>query len=294
MNEKIVCVYHKNCTDGTTAAAVLLKKFQDCKLFPFEHKYKQGDFEQFLKEIDANTVVYIVDFSFPEEDSQKIIKKAKKVVNIDHHIGIYETLKKLASRYENFEYIFDNNMSGASLTWKYFYGEPIPELIKFVEDKDIWKWEYGDKTKDINSFLFMYTNKPEEVKEFIDKNLENLLEKGKVISEYTDYLINFFVEKAKPTILNIDKYKVKAFNTGLFQSEIGNILSKQLGEAVALFNINGDFVKISFRSCEGQNPTALELAKKLGGGGHKHAAGAGIYLHQFCNIIEFGGENGSL
>ncbi|NPA53518.1 MAG: phosphoesterase [Aquificae bacterium] len=292
MNEKVLCVYHKNCTDGTTAAAVLLKKFPDCKLFPFEHKYKEEDFKALLDEIDQNTVVYIVDFAFPEKDSEKIIKKAKKVVNIDHHIGAYETLKKLSSRYENFEFVFDNNMSGASLAYKYFFGEPIPKLVKLVEDKDIWKWEFKDETKDANSFLMVFTNQPEKIKELIDRELSGLLEKGKVISEYTDYLINFFVEKAKPTIIKIGDHKVKAFNTGLFQSEIGNILSQKYGEAVALFNISGDFVKFSFRSIEGQSPTALELAKKLGGGGHKHAAGAGIYLHQFCNIIEFGGENG--
>ncbi len=291
MEEKVVCVYHKNCTDGTTAAAILLKKFPNCKLFPFEHKYKDEDFQNLLNEIDQKTTVYIVDFAFPQEDMEKILKKAKKVVVIDHHIGVYEPLKQLASRYPNLEYVFDNNRSGASLTWLYFFGEPIPELVKLVEDKDIWTWKYGDKTKYVNAFLFMYTNQPEKVKEMLEEDVDKLLEKGKIISEYTDYIIETFVEKAKPTYLRIGEYLVKGYNAGLFQSEIGNILSSKLGEPVALFNISGDFVKISFRSCEGQKPTALELAKKLGGGGHKHAAGAGIPIQKFCNMIQLGGEN---
>ncbi len=291
MEEKVVCVYHKNCTDGTTAAAILLKKFPNCKLFPFEHKYKDEDFQNLLNEIDQKTTVYIVDFAFPQEDMEKILKKAKKVVVIDHHIGVYEPLKQLASRYQNLEYVFDNNRSGASLTWLYFFGEPIPELVKLVEDKDIWTWKYGDKTKYVNAFLFMYTNQPEKVKEMLEEDVDKLLEKGKIISEYTDYIIETFVEKAKPTYLRIGEYLVKGYNAGLFQSEIGNILSSKLGEPVALFNISGDFVKISFRSCEGQKPTALELAKKLGGGGHKHAAGAGIPIQKFCNMIQLGGEN---
>ncbi len=291
MEEKVVCVYHKNCTDGTTAAAILLKKFPNCKLFPFEHKYKDEDFQNLLNEIDQKTTVYIVDFAFPQEDMEKILKKAKKVVVIDHHIGVYEPLKQLASRYQNLEYVFDNNRSGASLTWFYFFGEPIPELVRLVEDKDIWTWKYGDKTKYVNAFLFMYTNQPEKVKEMLEEDVDELLEKGKIISEYTDYIIETFVEKAKPTYLRIGEYLVKGYNAGLFQSEIGNILSSKLGEPVALFNISGDFVKISFRSCEGQKPTALELAKKLGGGGHKHAAGAGIPIQKFCNMIQLGGEN---
>jgi len=286
---KIICIYHKNCNDGTTAAAVLLKKFPDCKLFPLGHNYKEEDFQQIIEEIDRDTTVYVVDFSLKPEDTKKILQKAKKVINIDHHIGVKEQLENIDREYENFEFVFDNNMSGASLTWKYLFGEPIPLLIKLVEDKDIWKWEFGDKTKYVNDYIFMFTNQPEKVKKLIEENIEDVESVGKIITQYTEYLINKFVENAEPTLLKIGNFTVKSFNTGLFQSEIGNILSLKFGEPVALFNINGDFVKLSFRSVEGQKITALELAKILGGGGHKHASGAGISLNEFCNIVITGG-----
>ena len=70
---KKICIYHKNCTDGTTAAAVLLKKFKDCELLPLEHGYAEEDFEGILSLIGEDTEVYIVDFSPRIEDLEKII-----------------------------------------------------------------------------------------------------------------------------------------------------------------------------------------------------------------------------
>ncbi len=289
MEENVICIYHKNCTDGTTAAAVLLTKFPECKLFPLDHNYKEEDLENILKEIDKNSVVYIVDFSLREGDTEKIIKKAKKVINIDHHIGVKERLEELSKKFPNFEFIFDNNRSGASLTWIYFYGEKnIPEIIKLVEDKDIWTWKYGEKTKYANSYLIILTDKPEKVKEYIlNNNIDEIIKNGKIISEFTDYLINNFIERVREINIKIGQYTVKGWNTGLFQSEIGNILSTNLKQAVVLFSISGENVKFSFRSTEGNSPTALELAKILGGGGHKHASGASVSLKEFCNMILF-------
>ncbi len=286
MNQKVVCIYHGNCTDGTTAAAVLLTKFPDCILFPLEHGYKPEDFQNIVDVVDKNTVVYIVDFSLKEEDLKTLLSIAKKVVIIDHHIGVKDLLEKLAKEHENLEYVFDNHRSGASLTWIYFYGdENIPDIIKYVEDKDIWTWKYGEITKYVNTYLVLLTNKPDKIKELLNKDISEIIEKGKLLSEYTDFLINRFIEKAKETKIKIGDYVVRGFNTNLFQSEIGNILSTKFNEAVALFNISGDKVKFSFRSCEGQHPNALELAQILGGGGHKHAAGAVASLKDFCNMI---------
>jgi oligoribonuclease NrnB/cAMP/cGMP phosphodiesterase (DHH superfamily) len=296
MENNTICIYHKNCTDGTFSASVLLKKFKNCKLFPLEHGYSEEEFEEILKEVDENTTVYITDFSLRKDDLKKLLENAKEVVNIDHHIGVKDQLEEIAKENPKFKFYFDNDSSGASLTWKVLFGEDnIPEIIKLVEDKDLWKWRYGDRTKYANLYLYMMANKPEEVLQYLDTDPEEIIEKGKIIAIFVDYLINKFIEKAEPTLIKIGDYVVKAFNTGNFQSEIGNILAQKLGEAVALFSIKGYEVRFSFRSVEGQKPTSLELAKLLGGGGHKHAAGAMVTLDKFCEMIIFnkeGEENG--
>ncbi len=292
MEEKVLCIYHKNCTDGTTSAAVLMKKYPDCIAVPLEHGYTEEEFEKILDSVDQNTTVFITDFSLRKEDLLRLINKSKKVINIDHHIGVKDLLEKISKENENFEFYFDNEHSGASLTYKYIFGNNLPKLIKLVEDKDIWRWKYGEETKYANAYLILLTNKPEKVKEIIDLDIKEILEKGKIVSQFIDYLIERFVEKSEELLLKIGNYKVKGYNTGLFQSEIGNILSEKYGEAVVLFNITGYNVKLSFRSCEGQKPSALELAKILGGGGHTNAAGALISLKEFFNMVIFpnGGE----
>lgn len=283
---KTLCVYHKNCTDGTTAAAILLMKYPDCILLPLDHNYKEEDINTLLSQTDKDTTVYIVDFSLKPDDLKELLSKAKEVINIDHHISARDTLNAFAKQYENFKLVFDNDASGASLTYRYIFGDDIPDIVKYVEDKDIWKWEFKEETKYVNDYLFLFTNQPEKIKDIIqNENIKNILEKGKVISEYTTYLINTFVEKAKDLFIKIGDYKIRAYNTGLFQSEIGNLLSMKFDQAVCLFSINGDYAKLSFRSLDHHNPSALDLAKLLNGGGHRNAAGASVSLAEFCNML---------
>lgn len=282
---KTVCIYHKNCTDGTTAAAVLLLKYPDCVLFPLDHNYRDEEFQPILESVDKETTVYIVDFALKSPFFERLVEKAKEVINLDHHVSAKESLEEFAKNYPNFKFIFDNNKSGASITWEYLFGKEPPPIVKYVEDKDIWKWEFGDTTKYVNDYLFLYTNKPQELKELLYQDINQIIEKGKIINQYTTFLIENFVEKAKDLFIQIGTYKVRAYNTGLFQSEIGNKLSTLHDQAVCLFNINGDYVKLSFRSLDHHNPSALDLAKLLNGGGHKNAAGSSLNLKEFCNII---------
>lgn len=281
----IVCLYHKNCTDGTTAAGIVLKKYPNAVCIGLEHNFKAEDLEKILDIVDSETTVYIVDFSLKPEYLERLAKKAKEILNLDHHISAKEVLEKEAEKFDNFRFIFDNNRSGASITWQYLFGDNMPDIVKYVEDKDIWKWEYGDLTKYVNDYLFLFTNKPEDIKNLLDEDISDIIEKGKIINMYSSYIINTFVEKAKDLYIRIGNYTVRAFNTRLFQSEIGNFLSIKYNEAVCLFSINGDFVKLSFRSLDNHNPSALDLAKLLHGGGHRNAAGSSVSINEFCNMI---------
>ncbi|NPA57868.1 MAG: phosphoesterase [Aquificae bacterium] len=293
--EKVSCIYHGNCTDGTTAAAVVLKKYPQAQTYPLEHGYSEEELEKILSGMDRDTLLYIVDFSLKEEDLHRVLDRVGKVVNIDHHISAKNLLERFASQYENFVYVFDNAKSGASLTWDYLFGTEPPPIVRYVEDKDIWLWRYGETTKYVNLYLLPLTNKPQEVVKLFDKPIDSIIEKGKVISSFADYLINRFVERAEETPVKIGKYVVKGFNTNYFQSEIGNILATKHDQAVLLFSIQGFKVKMSFRSNTGHKPDALDLAEEVGGGGHRNAAGAVVPLDLFCQMIQFSREvkNGS-
>jgi len=290
MTKKIIGIYHKDCLDGTTAAAVLLKKFPDVLLRPLSHRYEEEDLNKIVEETDEETIVYIVDFSLREGHSEKLIEKVKEVVNIDHHIGAEERLKNLDKNYSNFSFVFNNDRSGASLTWIYFYGEEnIPQLIKYVEDSDIWRFTYGDDTRYAVSYLYQFSGKPEKMLDYInasDDVIKNVLKDGKMLKEYRDGLTAVLLRTVNPLQLKIGEHIVPAHNTPEFLgSDVGHELATTLNKTVATFVINDDTVRLHFRGNNEHTPSALDLAKILGGGGHRNAAAAAVSLKDFCKMI---------
>ncbi|MAG12499.1 phosphoesterase [bacterium] len=288
---KGVGIYHKDCLDGTAAAAVLSKKFPDVLLRPLSHRYEEEVLNNIVEEIDGETIVYIVDFSLREGHSEKLIEKAKEVVNIDHHIGSEEKLEILDKNYSNFSFVFDNERSGASLTWIYFFGEEdIPQLIKYIEDSDIWRFTYGDNTRYAVSYLYQFSGHPEKMLDFIDaskEEIEKILRGGKMIKEYRDGQRDVLLRDVSPINLKIKEHVVPVHNTPEFlRSDVGHVLATQLGKTVATFVINGDVVRLHFRGNDEHEPSALELAKILGGGGHRNAAAASVSLGEFFELVE--------
>lgn len=284
--EKIIGIYHGKCADGATAAAVLLSEYPEIDLHPILHGYKKSNLEEIQQNIDKNTIVYIVDFALREGHTEKIISKARKVINIDHHIGEQEQLETLKNTHDNFDYVFDNNRSGASLTWIYFNGDKnIPEIIKIVEDFDIWKFEFGDRTKYIASYFYTMQD-PKVIKSYFINGIEELIEKGKITNHYSEALQKSFLEKIEPVYLKINTDIVPAFNVSFFKSEIGDKLSIKMDCAVILFSITGSDVTCSIRSKDHQSPSALDIAKSLGASGQKNAAGARFTFEKFVELIQ--------
>ena len=97
----IIGIYHGDCLDGTTAAAVLLKKFPNIKLYPLPRSYTTEDANNVINVLDKNTEVYITDFSLSESEMEKIILKAKKTIAIDHHISVKKMFEALAQKHKN-------------------------------------------------------------------------------------------------------------------------------------------------------------------------------------------------
>lgn len=282
MSKKIIGIYHKDCIDGTSAAAVLLRKFPDVSLFPLSHAYTKADIKPILEQAKNGAKIYTVDCGL---GINELLENGHKVTVIDHHIGFKDMMQKIAENNPNAEYIFDNDKSGASLAWSYFFpDEKEPELIRYVEDADLWKWEYGDDTKYVNNYLVMFKDDPKTMLEILEGDLSEIKEKGSIISQYADNEIELLIKT--PSIkVKIDGHVVPAYNITTYQSACGNILSDKLGSVVAMFTVQGNNVNLSFRSKEHQSPTSLELAQALGGGGHKCASGADILLKDFLSMI---------
>lgn len=280
--QKVVVIYHKDCIDGTTAAAVVLRRFPEAKLFPLSHDPSVDDLEKVLAIIDSDTDIYTVDCGI---GVQEILSRGFKVMTIDHHVGVKDSLDLLVKENTNFTYLFDNEKSGASLAWQYFFpDEELPEIIKLVEDSDLWKGQFGEDTKNVNNYLWLFINEPDKILQILEGDLNEVKKQGKVISIYAEKEIMKLVEI--PAIsLKIGEHIFPAYNITNHESACGNILSEKNNQTAVMFTIKGDVVKFSFRSKAGQNLSALDLAKILGGNGHVLAAGARVPLSEFMQMI---------
>jgi len=94
------------------------------------------------------------------------------------------------------------------------------------------------------------------------------------------------LDKSKEIFIYIGDYKVRAYNISSFQSELGNVLAKKYDETICLFGISDDNVFLSFRSLSHHTPSALDLAKTVGGGGHRDAAGAVVHIRKFFDMLQ--------
>ncbi len=281
---KTIAIYHKDCTDGTGAAAVVIKKYPDALTYPLGHGYEAHELEPILSSAQIGDRILFVDCAI---GAKEFLAKGLPITIIDHHAGVNAELNDMAAKDKNLTYIFDNSKSGSSLTWAtLFPNEKTPELIKFIEDQDLWNWKYGSETKDVNNAIFTYTNMPEVIVKLFDAPLEALKKEGAAVSRYNDYMISHMVKTTEPLNLKVGEWKVPMYNITVHKSEGGNQLSKIRNAAVGLFSIDGDKVKISFRSIDGQKPDALDIAKALGGGGHRNSTGAGMKLSDFLTSIE--------
>lgn len=281
---KTIAIYHKNCADGTAAAAVVLRKYPDACLFPLGHSFKPEELQEVIDQAEKGDRILMVDCAI---GAREFLAAGFPVTVIDHHAGAEDYLAGIAKDDPRFTYVFDNSKSGASLSWAHLFpGDKVPRLIELVEDMDLWKWRFGEDTKAANHYLSELLNKPEEVVRLLDAPIDALLSEGRAISRYVDTMIDRGVKNVDPVDVRVGDWLVPFYNITVYKSESGNILSTAQGKAVALYSIDGHEVKISFRSLDAHTPSALDMAKALGGGGHRNAAGATLTLKGFIAAIE--------
>jgi len=283
----IACIYHKDCIDGTTAAAVVLRKFPDAQCFPVGHSTAAQELKEIFPQIPLDAVLYIVDTTHGLEMA---LERGQSVVVIDHHVGERERVEHIAEMNAHCTYIFDNERSGASLTWTYFFpDEQLPALVAHVEDIDLWKHALGENTEHAANYLALLRNDPASIRVHLDEDIKAIYAHGAILTRLARQEVALLIEIA-PVPVAIGTHVVAAFNitnhTLNVQSACGHELAKLHGAAVALYTIRGDIVRFSFRSLDDQSPSALELARVLNGGGHRNSAGATMRTQDFISNLK--------
>jgi len=263
---KPLVIYHSPCQDGFVAAWAVWKKHPDWDFYPAKYDGK-------IPEPDVTgREVFLVDFSYKRPKLLEMAAKAEGITVLDHHKTAQADLIDLP---ENIAVFFNMEKSGARLAWEYFHSDKdIPEIVLYVEDRDLWRFQYQE-TKAISQYLFSHPYDFYTV-EGISAALENSEVKKQIISE-GDGILRQHNKDVEELIQNRFRMAINGQDVWVANlpytlcSDAANQMSK--GEPfAATYYYDGEGYIFSLRSQE-DGLDVSEIAKKYGGGGHKHAAG---------------------
>lgn len=282
-----VVLYHNNCPDGLLSAFSFWKKYNPSPIFlgvtygfPPPEKVR-------------NQHICIVDFSYKRDQMKDLCQKCKSVLVLDHHKTMIENLKDLEEECENLGYVFDVNKCGAEISWEWNFPEQkVPWFIKYIGDRDLWKWELP-YSKEINRALYFlkYTyydyrdNSPPWYKlddlllQNEDRSKQALITRGKYILEQEQQEIDIACENSVLCLFEGEKVRLATCSPHL-RSEVGNAISDNYDDCLFVcvwrYNFVHDHWYVSLRT-QRPNVDLTVYAKKFGGGGHAKACGFTIY-----------------
>ena len=276
-------IYHgRKCPDGFAAAlAAWLFYSGKAEFLPLDH----GD----IKSVDdlpvlAGRAVYILDFSFSADILRGIDERAAKLVMLDHHKSAAEKLTGFACRCGVVH--FDMDKSGARLAWEFFQpAEPPPALVRFVEDRDIWAWQYPESpgflaALDMEAMQF---ERWAAIAAFSPSELTDFMARGVAMDEKFKKLATDIAEGAQPVVFN-GHHGLMLNAPGVFHSLIGNLLSEKCGSFALMWHVGkSGGVKVGLRSQ--REFDCIPLAESMGGGGHAQACGFKMGIERLPELL---------
>lgn len=263
----IVVIYHGHCQDGFGSAFCAWKKFGDTASYIGCSDRTIPPEGLFDKE------VYIVDFCYPQEVLLDLEANNKRVVVIDHHISVKESVESVK------EHIFSEEHSASYLCWEYFVGSEVPHFIRMLEIIDLYKDKEGVETNAITYILskpYTFLAYEKMLHDFsIEERLVSIKELGRAQHEYLELLIDGIIDD--PDFVVFEGHTVPCVNINFPLNEksiaLARLYTKYPPFAIS-YRFDKGLVKVSLR---GNGEVDLtELAGKYGGGGHKNSSGFAV------------------
>ena len=256
---KIKVIYHADCIDGFTAAYAIWLKYPEAEFIPYNYQMK----------IDPNNyhnnILFITDFSFPRNIITALKETVTELLIIDHHKSAERELKDLPY------VIFDNNESGATLTWRHFHKTDPPLFFQYVKDRDLWHHRL-ENSKEINAYIRSMPRTFKSWKkthEQFNNIKESMKQHGTVILQHIDSSVDYILTKAYDCTL-VGK-RARAINSAVYISELGDkILQDDTIDIAIIYYDDGPNQLVALRS---KKYDVSKVAAIWDGGGHIQAAG---------------------
>lgn len=260
---KTLVLYHANCPDGFAAAWAAWRALgDDAEYIPCSYGHEPPDV--------TGARVFIVDFSFKRDVMFKLLYQAETITLLDHHITAQQDLADL--EHPRFFFTFDMNKSGATLTWEHFHGDEPCWIVKYAEDRDLWRHALP-RTKEVNAYLQAGPKNLRAYDTCYRLGMEAVADMGAGCLAWMRYYIDATKECARrmPFLGHADIPVVNAPYTAT--SEVVGELAELDGVpfAVGWHQRSSGQVVYSLRSRGDFDVSAIAVL--MGGGGHRKAAG---------------------
>ena len=279
-----ICYYH-NDLDGKCAAAIVLKKYSDCRMREIDYK----DDPDFTQEVMDEEWVFIVDFSLKPEKMDQLLAVVgpESIIWIDHHRTAmdykYQCLPiklkdGITERWPiELKGIREEGKSGCVLTWEYLYPNIIqPWVVRWIGDRDVWAWEYGEDTKLFTAGMLLQNCDPTNTllwRSLFDDDstlLDSILNNGELVIKNRA----MYAKSCRGCL----GYKVIWEKQPCFIINMPMTSTEDFGEYYANYlcigmSFDGKQWTVSMRSKDPDICDVSKIAKKYGGGGHPGAAG---------------------
>lgn len=284
------CFYHGGCADGVCSAWVV-DQYSTCEKFTPLFAGKDPIHDEKTNPFPIGKHIVYVDLCPSTNYLKKLITNKNQILILDHHDTSYRLLDEfLANRdlYPTLNMILDQKRSGCGICWEYFVDSmsvEYPWLLKHVEDRDLWKFQYAE-TKSIMAWVFYtYPNlRIQDIRDITQKTLKTLecQSKGEILLEIRQKDVDHYVGDAILCKFN-DDLKIDQIGNILcvdcprhLRSDVGEALAKREGIAFSAmwsYVHSSDEWWISLRSAEKSGVNVAKIAEIFGGGGHPNAAG---------------------
>lgn len=252
-----VVLYHAECQDGFGAAWALWKRFPSARFLPVKHGVPPPSGL-------ARHHVVIVDFSYARATLEALAKEAASLLILDHHITAQRALEGLPFAH------FEEKKSGAVMAWEWAHDQPVPWLLRYVQDKDLWHWDLP-ASREINAALASYSH---EFEIWDGLRQETLEAEGHAILRYENELVGKIAAEA--VLVSFQSTTVPAVQSAVLTSQLGEWLCRDYPFCIIWHDRDGRRYYSLRSRADGADVGAIAAAH--GGGGHTHAAGFSVPL----------------
>lgn len=317
-----IVLYHGNCADGAASATIFrtwlkhnTNHWEKVEFIPVFHKKPPPD-------VKGKTFA-IFDFSYPANTLIEMMNKCKACILIDHHKTAVENLyllldfdksirkelmeeckqrlsddtfdekfaKKVAKANTNLHYRLNLDHCGCVLVYDWLHGDldELPEIYKYVEDRDLWQWEL-EGSREFSTALF-YKHDWSQIMDVFEELTERTIE-SETIKSMIEYGKPFLEAKTKDAKSRAKssryfKWKPRADSEQTFEIRIVNCVTNysEVGEAILEYSPSthiacvwyydawNKFWSFHLRSRQtDENVDVSKICKFFGGGGHLHSA----------------------